>query len=78
MPSNGKEYQTIYMKKYITNAEQIHCETCGGKYKTYSKYRHMRTKKHMNAEHNNVSKSELQTLTEKVDQISKILDAKLN
>ena len=50
MPSNGKEYQTDYMKKYVANAESTTCETCGGKYKTYSKYRHMKTKKHMNAQ----------------------------
>ena len=38
-----------YMGKYVANSNDIHCDICGGKYKTYSKYRHVKTKKHIQA-----------------------------
>ena len=38
-----------YMKNYIANSESITCEICGGKYKTYSKYKHVKSQKHIAA-----------------------------
>lgn len=50
MPSNRAEYMKEYMKKYVTNSESVKCEVCQGKYKTYSKYNHLKTKKHLSAQ----------------------------
>jgi len=38
-----------YMKKYIADAETVDCPVCGGHFKTYSKYKHDRTTKHIKA-----------------------------
>jgi len=38
-----------YMKSYIKNAEDIGCGICGGHYKSYAKYRHDATQKHIKA-----------------------------
>ena len=76
MPSNGKEYQTEYMKKYVTNAQSINCEICGGKYKTYSKYRHVKTKKHILAENSSKvpNANSIEVLMNKIDRIEKIIN----
>ena len=52
MPTNTKLYMGSYMNKYVANSKDIHCDICGGKYKTYSKYRHIKTKKHIQAINN--------------------------
>ena len=38
-----------YMKSYIANSERITCEICDGHYKTYAKYKHLKTQKHVKA-----------------------------
>ena len=38
-----------YMKEYIKKAEDITCKDCGGKYKSYCKYKHEVTQKHLKA-----------------------------
>ena len=38
-----------YMKEYIKNSESIDCQICGGRYKTYSKYKHVKSQKHLTA-----------------------------
>ena len=45
MVKNDKEYMKEYMKRYIGDSEEIKCE-CGGKYKAYRKYCHVKTAKH--------------------------------
>ena len=45
----SKEEQSAYMKGYIKNAESLTCPVCGGKFKTYSKYKHDQTSKHLKA-----------------------------
>lgn len=47
--ANKKEYQKEYMRNYIANSESITCPVCGGAFHTYSKYKHDRTKKHLQA-----------------------------
>lgn len=38
-----------YMKEYIKKAEDIVCPLCQGRFKTYSKYKHEATQKHLKA-----------------------------
>jgi len=47
--ADKKEYQKEYMRNYIANSESITCPVCGGAFHTYSKYKHDRTKKHLQA-----------------------------
>lgn len=47
-PKN-KEATNEYMKKYIANAPDVHCPICQGHFKTYAKYKHDRSKKHLKA-----------------------------
>lgn len=49
-----KEYNREYMRKYIKNADNIFCEYCGKTYKSYRKYKHEKTKLHID----NVNKGE--------------------
>ena len=44
-----KEEVNNYMREYIANSESINCQICGGKYKTYSKYKHVQSQKHIAA-----------------------------
>ena len=44
-----KDYIGDYMKQYIANSETIRCADCGGSYKKYRKYKHLKTQKHMHA-----------------------------
>ena len=37
-------YQKEYMQKYIKNATECRCDICGGKYKSYNKYKHYDSK----------------------------------
>ena len=46
MVKNDKEYMKEYMKKYIGGSEEIKCD-CGGKYKSYRKYCHIKTARHI-------------------------------
>jgi hypothetical protein len=43
------EEVNAYMREYIANAESINCEICSGKYKTYAKYKHIKSQKHIAA-----------------------------
>lgn len=47
--ADKKEYQKEYMKNYIANAESITCPICGGSFRTYNKYKHDKTDKHLHA-----------------------------
>ena len=47
--ADKKEYQKEYMRNYIANSESITCPVCGGAFHTYTKYKHDRTKKHLQA-----------------------------
>ena len=46
----SKEQQNEYMKKYIASAVSVDCPVCGGKFKSYNKYKHDESKKHQEAE----------------------------
>ena len=41
-----KKYMRDYMKQYVAESETVKCP-CGGKYKTYKKCYHQKTKRHM-------------------------------
>lgn len=43
----SKEEQNEYMKEYIAKAPTVTCPVCGGQFKTYSKYKHDKTQKHL-------------------------------
>ncbi len=45
----SKEAQSAYMKKYIADSVSINCPICGGKFHTYSKYKHDKSQKHLRA-----------------------------
>jgi DNA repair exonuclease SbcCD ATPase subunit len=45
----SKEAQSAYMKKYIADSVSIDCPICGGKFHTYSKYKHDKSQKHLRA-----------------------------
>jgi uncharacterized protein (DUF111 family) len=47
----SKEEMKEYMKDYVKNSKSIKCE-CGGKYKTYNKYIHIKSEKHNNYTNN--------------------------
>lgn len=47
-PKN-KEEQNTYMKKYIADAPSVKCPVCDGTFKTYAKYKHDKSKKHIKA-----------------------------
>jgi hypothetical protein len=50
MPTNQKEYMKEYMTQYYEKKKAtIKCETCGSEIKEYQKYKHNKTKKHLNA-----------------------------
>ena len=44
-----REYMKSYMKEYIKHSPVIICEFCEGKYRRYTKSKHIRTQKHLNA-----------------------------
>ena len=43
---NTNEYMKKYMKKYIAESATIICTECEGHYKSYRRYRHIKSKKH--------------------------------
>lgn len=50
MPTNKKEYMKEYMTQYYQkNAAVIKCDICGSEFKGYQKYKHRKTKKHLDA-----------------------------
>lgn len=49
MPTNKKEYMRKYMKEYVKKSTKIQCPICFGWHKTYNKYMHEKTKKHIQA-----------------------------
>ena len=77
MPTNKKEYQQEYMKKYVSDSKTITCDICDGSFKSYSKYRHVKTKKHTQAikdKSSNVNEINMANLTKKIDEIHKMLN----
>jgi len=48
----SKEEMNKYMKEYVKNSQSINCK-CGGKYKSYNKYIHLKSKKHKKYSDNN-------------------------
>ncbi len=44
-----KKATNEYMKNYIKQATSVDCTFCGGHFKTYSKYKHEATQKHLRA-----------------------------
>jgi len=44
--AGDKDYMRNYMRNYIKESAQITCE-CGGKFKSYNKCLHKKTKKHV-------------------------------
>lgn len=55
----SKEDQNQYMKTYIAKAVSVDCPVCGGKFKTYNKYKHDQSAKHQAAEKVLKAKDEL-------------------
>jgi colicin import membrane protein len=55
----SKEDQNEYMKTYIAKAVSVDCPVCGGKFKTYNKYKHDQSAKHQAAEKVLKAKDEL-------------------
>ena len=55
----SKEEQNEYMKKYIASSVSVDCPVCGGKFKSYNKYKHDESKKHQEAEKILKAKNEL-------------------
>ena len=45
--ADSKQYIRDYMRLYIKNQEKIQCD-CGTMIKPYHKYRHVKTKLHLN------------------------------
>lgn len=70
-PKN-KEEQNDYMKKYIAeHSESIDCPVCGGKFKTYARYKHDRTKKHLTALIEIKDKEEREKLKKEEEELAK-------
>jgi hypothetical protein len=46
MPTNSKEYQKTYMKKYARKSEMIHCNVCNMDLQRHSMARHCRSQTH--------------------------------
>lgn len=44
--AGDKDYMRNYMRNYIKESQQVVCE-CGGKFKSYNKCLHKKTKKHI-------------------------------
>ena len=49
MPTNNRIYGKSYMRQYMKNSESNDCDICGGKYKGYLKYKHVKTLMHQKA-----------------------------
>lgn len=70
-----KLYIRNYMREYIKNAEEYKCE-CGGKYKTYNKCLHNKTKRHIKYIQNKEDNNE--TIKKLVDERNIILEECIN
>jgi len=55
----SKEDQKDYMRTYIAKSVSVDCPVCGGKFKTYNKYKHDQSAKHQAAEKVLKAKDEL-------------------
>lgn len=55
----SKEDQSEYMRTYIAKSVSVDCPVCGGKFKTYNKYKHDQSAKHQEAEKVLKAKDEL-------------------
>ena len=69
---NNSEYQKEYMQKYIQNAKDVTCEVCGTKYKSYRKYKHEKSRKHMTK----VEKSKISLDENEIKLIKRMLNKK--
>ena len=76
MPTNDSNYEKAYMRDYIKDCPQIKCETCGGKYRKYSKYHHDKTKKHQKflELNKNIEQIEVHILKDRVNKLEEILN----
>ena len=73
MPANSKEYQKNYMRKMIKTCDTVKCE-CGSTYKTYHAYRHKKTQKHLNFEHEKLMSGDLtECLIERIEKLEKVV-----
>ncbi len=76
MKGYDNEKMKEYMKEYIKISEKIKCE-CGGKYKTYNKHIHNKTKKHkeyiIKSEYENTP-IELLSIKQEINRINKIIE----
>lgn len=50
MPTNEKEYMKKYFRSYVLGSQSLICPICSGKYKSYNRHIHRKTKKHIDAE----------------------------
>lgn len=46
MPTNNKDFQKEYMRKYRKQSNMVICEDCNTQYKTVYKYNHLFSKNH--------------------------------
>lgn len=80
MPSNTKEYHREYMKRYVTDSEDVYCKECNCTYKKYRKYRHVKTQKHIDnvekAENKNAEKPMLERILSKIEKLEDMLAVK--
>jgi hypothetical protein len=72
--SGDKEYMRNYMRDYIKNSQEVTCP-CGGKFKSYNKCLHKKTKKHLKYEEmlKNGGKEDVNKLKERLELLEKLL-----
>jgi hypothetical protein len=73
MVSNTTEYMNRYMRKYVANACTETCQTCGKQYKSYHKYRHIVSKKHVKAVEGREKMDEVHQLRQRVTQLERMI-----
>lgn len=84
MPTNKKDYMKEYMTQYVQKKKnKIICEICGSEIMEYQKYKHQKTKKHLNAQNNKpddvkLTKKEYDLLMEKLEAIERKYDSTQN
>jgi len=73
MPNYSKEKMRKYMRDYVKNSEQCKCP-CGGHYKSYNKYIHDKSKKHIKYIENMENKTEDGIHKELKEYIKEVID----
>lgn len=68
--SYNKDKMKEYMNEYVKNSQNIKCE-CGGKYKTYNKYLHVKTNKHKKYKEENITN--IQNISKEIEELKKLL-----